>query len=91
MVQHVCSGDGCSACRDRVPLRSPVDVEAFVFIGEDGNEYMYARAVMERERENGLVTVTEDVVIREDTVIGHRRRCETAGGQTITRKRTFQQ
>ncbi len=71
--------------RERIALKSPVDIESFTFEDDDGTEITCLRATMVRERERGPVTVVEELVAKNDELVQHRRTCESPTGEMIER------
>ncbi len=87
------SDGSCGSSRNRRPERiareTPVSVDTVVFVDEHGNDIAYLCAVMEREREHTTVIVTEEMIIKNDSIKRWQRRAQTASGEHITREQRF--
>ncbi len=78
-----------SGCLAYPKVQSPVSIDAFVVVDAQGNDTAYLRAVMERERDGTRVTVTEEMIVRNDDVKQWQRRAETEHGEVIARQQTL--
>lgn len=76
--------DGCGRVR-RIPLTSPAQVGALVVVDADGNDVAYLEAVMEQERDGTPITITEEMIVKNDTVVRRQKTVQTPDGDKILR------